>query len=134
MLRVEFMNRSASLLSAGADGILKLWRVTTGECVRSYDQHDGRVWAIAVDELTQTHRGRAVGARTGDTRSEQGTGAKGTGGEDTASPVLVATGGSDATLVLWRDVTIEEQVALRTQQRDKILLYFFRLQIFLSFA
>ena len=35
------------LLTAGADGLLKLWSIKTSECIGTFDNHDGRVWALA---------------------------------------------------------------------------------------
>lgn len=31
---------------AGADGLLKLWRTRTAECVGTFDEHADRVWAL----------------------------------------------------------------------------------------
>lgn len=31
----------------GADGLLKLWSIRTGECAGTFDAHDDRVWALA---------------------------------------------------------------------------------------
>jgi len=33
----------AQLLSAGADGLLKLWSVRNGECLSTFDEHEGKV-------------------------------------------------------------------------------------------
>jgi U3 small nucleolar RNA-associated protein 13 len=52
----------------GADGLLKLWSLRTGECAGTFDSHDDRVWALAA------------------------------GGRHEA---LLATGGSDARVVIW---------------------------------
>ena len=34
-------------MSAGADGLLKLWSCRTGECGSTFDEHAGKIWALA---------------------------------------------------------------------------------------
>ena len=36
------------VLSAGADGLVKLWGVRTSECLATFDEHDAKVWAMHV--------------------------------------------------------------------------------------
>ena len=36
------------MLSAGADGLVKLWGVRTSECVATFDEHEAKVWAMHV--------------------------------------------------------------------------------------
>ncbi len=36
------------VLSAGADGLVKLWSVRTSECLRTFDEHEAKVWAMHV--------------------------------------------------------------------------------------
>jgi len=43
VLRVSFLTHGMQLLSAGSDGLLKLWTIKTNECVATYDAHDDRV-------------------------------------------------------------------------------------------
>ncbi|KAK4362783.1 hypothetical protein RND71_018024 [Anisodus tanguticus] len=40
-------------VSAGADGLMKLWTVKTNECVARYDQHEDKIWALAVGKKTE---------------------------------------------------------------------------------
>lgn len=35
------------MLSAGADGLVKLWSLRTGECVNTFDEHEGKIWAMS---------------------------------------------------------------------------------------
>ncbi|EGW31040.1 uncharacterized protein SPAPADRAFT_142668 [Spathaspora passalidarum NRRL Y-27907] len=49
--RVKFFNSdSPQLLSAGADGLIKLWDYKSGEVIKSLDNHDNRIWALDVKE------------------------------------------------------------------------------------
>lgn len=66
------------VVSAGADGLVKLWSVRTSECTATFDEHEGKVWALAV------------------------------AGENDA---LLATGGADARVNVWRDCTAEDEAA-----------------------
>lgn len=45
VLRASFLTHGMQLLSAGSDGLLKLWTIKTNECVATYDAHDDRVRA-----------------------------------------------------------------------------------------
>ena len=35
------------IISCGADGLVKLWNIRSGECSASFEEHEGRVWALA---------------------------------------------------------------------------------------
>lgn len=34
------------ILSAGADGLMKLWSLRSEECVATFDEHEGKIWAM----------------------------------------------------------------------------------------
>ncbi|KZV38388.1 transducin beta-like protein 3 [Dorcoceras hygrometricum] len=40
-------------ISDGADGLVKLWTVKTNECVATYDQHEDKIWALAIGRKTE---------------------------------------------------------------------------------
>jgi len=46
VLRAEFISQGMQLVTAGADGLLKLWSIKTSECTATFDDHDGRIWAF----------------------------------------------------------------------------------------
>ncbi|KAH8284982.1 hypothetical protein KR054_003442, partial [Drosophila jambulina] len=48
ILRAEFLDHGKFILSAASDGLLKLWNIKTSTCLQSLDEHDDRVWALAV--------------------------------------------------------------------------------------
>lgn len=33
---------------SGSDGLVKLWTIKSSECVRTFDEHDAKVWALCV--------------------------------------------------------------------------------------
>ena len=44
----EFLSHHMQVLSAGADGLVKLWSVRTSECLGTFDEHEAKVWALHV--------------------------------------------------------------------------------------
>ncbi|EMG48021.1 hypothetical protein G210_1490 [Candida maltosa Xu316] len=49
--RVRFFNQQhPQILSAGADGLIKLWDYKNGEIIKSLDNHDQRIWAMDVKD------------------------------------------------------------------------------------
>ena len=35
---------------SGSDGLIKLWTIKTSECVKTMDEHEARVWALAINK------------------------------------------------------------------------------------
>ena len=50
VMRIEFISKSTQILSAGGDGLIKLWNVKTGECMLTLDEHDDRVWSFVINK------------------------------------------------------------------------------------
>lgn len=48
ILRGEFICRGTQILSAGSDGLIKLWNIKTSDCATTLDKHEGRIWSLAV--------------------------------------------------------------------------------------
>ena len=71
------------VVSSGADGLVKLWNVQSSECTASFEEHDGKVWALTVG-----------------------------GGEEH----LMASGGSDARICIWQDVTEQQRSEIASTQ------------------
>lgn len=44
----QFLSRGTQIVSAGADGLLKLWNIKTSECVKTFEHHEGKVWTLVV--------------------------------------------------------------------------------------
>lgn len=42
----KFITRGLQLVSVGADGLLKLWSVKTSECLKTFEHHDAKIWAL----------------------------------------------------------------------------------------
>jgi|SRR5271170_4534158 len=42
------------LVSAGGDGLVKVWTIKTGECETTLDNHTDRIWSLALNEEENT--------------------------------------------------------------------------------
>ncbi|XP_063612370.1 transducin beta-like protein 3 [Penaeus indicus] len=84
VLKLAWISSGQQLLSTGSDGLLKLWTARSRLCVATFDGHDDRTWALAVSGVGPD------GGTDGDAQ-------------------VVFTGGEDAKLVRWKDVTQEER-------------------------
>ena len=131
------------LLSGSADGLIRLWTIRTGECETTLDNHDNKVWAIAVPpEALVAVPAAANASNASDIVIGQGENSEAAGssiattstnlvsGHSLAQQGLVGgdarrltfySGGSDSKLVLWQDVTAQEEQA-RVVELEKGLL------------
>ncbi len=50
VLRIGFMNSATQLVSAGSDGLIKIWDIRRSECLITLDDHVDRIWALNVIE------------------------------------------------------------------------------------
>eukprot|EP01025_Chloroclados_australasicus_P056858 TRINITY_DN7072_c0_g1_i1.p2 TRINITY_DN7072_c0_g1~~TRINITY_DN7072_c0_g1_i1.p2 ORF type:complete len:430 (-),score=64.88 TRINITY_DN7072_c0_g1_i1:530-1741(-) len=48
ILKGLFVGAGLRILSSGADGLVRVWGVKSGECLNTFDEHDDKVWALAV--------------------------------------------------------------------------------------
>jgi U3 small nucleolar RNA-associated protein 13 len=48
VLNVDFLSGGNQVVSAGADGLLKVWTLRTSECEATLDAHADKVWALCV--------------------------------------------------------------------------------------
>uniref|UniRef100_A0A8C1WDL6 Transducin beta like 3 n=1 Tax=Cyprinus carpio TaxID=7962 RepID=A0A8C1WDL6_CYPCA len=46
VLKIIFVSRGTQLVSSGSDGLVKLWTIKTNECVKTFDAHQDKVWAL----------------------------------------------------------------------------------------
>ena len=88
VLRCVFFGGGSGIASVGADGLFKTWSVRTGECASTSDAHDAKAWALDASD-----DGSAAGQRRGKNQ------------ESGKTPGVLATGGADGRLLLWRDAT-----------------------------
>ena len=42
------------LFFSGTNGLVKLWTIKSNECVKTFDEHEDKVWALAVSENEDT--------------------------------------------------------------------------------
>jgi U3 small nucleolar RNA-associated protein 13 len=48
ILRVGFINNGLQVVSAGSDGLIKIWDLKRNECLATLDEHSDRIWALAI--------------------------------------------------------------------------------------
>lgn len=48
ILRVSFINNGLQVISAGSDGLMKIWDLKRNECLATLDKHTDRIWALAI--------------------------------------------------------------------------------------
>jgi len=51
VLKLQWINSGIQMVSAGADGLIKLWNLSKSESIATYNNHDeGKIWALAYNE------------------------------------------------------------------------------------
>jgi U3 small nucleolar RNA-associated protein 13 len=50
VLKVAFVTACSQIISAGSDGLIKVWSVQANECLTTLDEHVDRVWALLVEK------------------------------------------------------------------------------------
>src|SRR6185312_4283966 len=116
VLCCKFVNKGMQIVSGASDGVLKYWNLRTGECVQTYEQqHNDRIWCIAT---VNDHYINSLNANTSSSpTAEDGSSVDVSPSSADLVPLdkVLITGGTDACINLWVDVTqekVEEQVQL----------------------
>ncbi|KAL1894766.1 U3 small nucleolar RNA-associated protein 13 [Sporothrix stenoceras] len=84
--------------SAGGDGLVKVWDAASGEAACTLDNHEDRVWALAV-------RSPAPTAVTSTKKR---------------LPRMFVSGGGDATISFWRDTTASTVAAAAEAAKERV--------------
>jgi U3 small nucleolar RNA-associated protein 13 len=103
VLNITYLDNGLQMISSTADGLLRLWSLRSGECESTLeDIHQDRVWALQsmprnsiVSDEVENH--------------------------DFAKSYFFS-GGSDGQLIIWKDVTIEEESERLNKAEEFILL------------
>lgn len=48
------MTQGQQLVSSSSDGLVKIWNIKDEECAASLDNHEDKIWALAISEDEQT--------------------------------------------------------------------------------
>ena len=54
VLKVDWIYHGTHLISSGADGLIKFWNIKTSECINTIDGHEGKIWAMDVNNENDT--------------------------------------------------------------------------------
>lgn len=99
LVKVKWINEGLQIASASVDGVVKLWNLKKQHCVNTYEMHSDKIWAMDLFETIQK-----VEASDEDESTFKST-------------IQLITGGSDSTLKVWQDNTLEHE----TEQRKSFL-------------
>lgn len=104
VLRVQFMHQGSKLITAGSDGLLKVWDLEKkpgDECVCTMDAHADRIWSMFTTQ--DGHNVMTDGPST------------------PLLSTLIVTGDAGGTIKIWRDIS-ERVAAEALARRDQQLL------------
>ena len=104
VLNAKFVNHGTQLISSSADGLIRLWTIRSGECENTFEDHEDRVWALESLQL-----------------SAQESKEKTEGTNDLALKYFCSAG-SDSKIILWKDVTEEEEMKRLSDAEEMLLL------------
>ncbi|KIH88390.1 U3 small nucleolar RNA-associated protein 13 [Sporothrix brasiliensis 5110] len=96
--------------SAGGDGLVKVWDAASGEAACTLDNHEDRVWALAVRNPAP--------APTTSTRTTTTT-TTATSSKKRRTRMFVS-GGGDATISFWRDTTASTVAAAAEAAKERV--------------
>ncbi len=105
VLNTKFVNNGTQLISSSADGLIRLWTVRTGECENTFDKHEDRVWALEPLPITSDS------VPSAEERNDEG-----------VSSGYFCSAGSDSKIILWKDVTDEEEKQRIAQAEEMLVL------------
>ena len=92
--------------SAAADGLVKIWDPTSGECVSTLDNHTDRVWALTT--LPSSSTSHPTNPSTSASRNGVGE--------------SLISGAGDGVLTFWTDTTASTLLASREKQSKQVEL------------
>ena len=106
VLSAQFVNKGTQLLSSSADGLIRLWTLRSGECENTMDMHEDRVWALEYLPVESTEAGD--GSEVVQSRQQH--------------EHVFFSGGSDSRVIVWRDVTEEEELQRLAAVEEDLLM------------
>lgn len=86
--------------SAGGDGLVKVWDAASGEAACTLDNHEDRVWALAVRNPAPTTTAASSTKKR--------------------LPRMFVSGGGDATISFWRDTTASTVAAAAEAAKERV--------------
>lgn len=91
VLKVNWVYHGTHLISSGADGLIKFWNIKTSECINTIDGHEGKIWAMDIHSSSSE-----------------------------SSSLSFITGGTDASIVLWKDITVTKEIEILKAEEKKL--------------
>jgi U3 small nucleolar RNA-associated protein 13 len=122
VLNGKLVNYGTQFITASADGLLRLYNTRSSECETTFDVHEDRVWALEYltnSRKEKTNKKRKISEEEAGGRTYERAEVKEEENDNEES--FVISGGSDSKLILWKDMTKEEEL-LNIQQKEETLL------------
>ena len=115
VLNGKLINFGTQFVTASADGLLRLYDTRSSECENTFDVHEDRVWAIEYfTNKRKTHQKKRKYNDDQDSGHEE----KDVEHEES----FLLSGGSDSKLILWKDMTKEEELNEIKKKEEVVLL------------
>lgn len=111
ILRVEFLNKGMQLVTAAADGLVKLWSIKDEECLANLDNHEDKVRYPFHPSYT-----RQLGLISSSYHFEQVWALAISADEKT-----IVSAGADSVITFWQDCTELEEEEKLTAKTELVL-------------
>jgi U3 small nucleolar RNA-associated protein 13 len=117
VLNCKLINFGQQFITTSADGLLRLYNVRNSECENVFDVHEDRVWALEYFTSSSSASASASGEEQGQQEGERKEKVKAKEQDH-----YVLSGGSDSKLILWKDMTKEEEEQ-EIAKNEELLLF-----------
>ena len=114
---------SMQILSGSADGLLRLWDVRSGECVKTFDEHRDKLWTLAFPrDGGYTDDAGASGRSEGDEEESARRRPRTPPSAASALGAFFVSGSSDSRVLVWTDATQAEELERIQQAESRTLV------------
>eukprot|EP00981_Chlorochromonas_danica_P005788 scaffold1190_cov187-Ochromonas_danica.AAC.20 len=121
VLQAVYVAMGQQVLSCAADGLLRLHTLRSSECQQTMDDHTDRVWALTALPNSYNTTNLLIDNNNDDDKQKQSTSSS-LSVTDQMITKFALSGGSDGKLILWKDVTIEEDEKRIVAMEEKIII------------
>ena len=125
VLKVEFIastftegSKHQMMVSSGSDGLMKVWAIASSDCAQTIDNHEDKVWALAIRESVQKSENAMESDQDiANVNVEELT----LHSRKVMQKCLIATGSGDSSIAISADITDETLAKLHVEAEQKLL-------------